>query len=294
MTTRPGASPTGASRARRTGRETLPDRVVDFLDSIDTPLTTYYLLASVTAALTIVGLVMYLSASSIRSYDLFLRQLLFAGIGLVLCVIASRLPVRVWKRLAWPGILLSLALQALIFVPGLGQEFQGNRNWIQVAGVQLQPSEFAKIAIVVFGAAILDRKKDRLGQFWHAVIPLGPAAVLLLGLQLAGNDLGTGLVLLAIVAGMLFAAGVSARFFGFAALLGVGLASVGAQMTFTYALGYVTAAAGGVATQLTPAFSWVMGALLAWALSSALRLMRSLRRIPEVVRISREQGLPAA
>ncbi|WP_029211443.1 MULTISPECIES: peptidoglycan glycosyltransferase FtsW [Arsenicicoccus] len=230
MTTRPGASPTGASRARRTGRETLPDRVVDFLDSIDTPLTTYYLLASVTAALTIVGLVMYLSASSIRSYDLFLRQLLFAGIGLVLCVVASRLPVRVWKRLAWPGILLSLALQALIFVPGLGQEFQGNRNWIQVAGVQLQPSEFAKIAIVVFGAAILDRKKDRLGQFWHAVIPLGPAAVLLLGLQLAGNDLGTGLVLLAIVAGMLFAAGVSARFFGFAALLGVAAVAV---MTLT-------------------------------------------------------------
>ncbi|WP_082176922.1 FtsW/RodA/SpoVE family cell cycle protein [Arsenicicoccus sp. oral taxon 190] len=219
MTTRPGATRAGTVGSGRAGRDTLPDRVSAFLERIDTPLTTHHLLVSVTATLTIFGLVMYLSASSIRSYDNFLKQLVFAGVGAVLCFVASRIPVRVWRRLAWPGIGLALLLQGLIYTP-LGVTFQGNRNWIQIAGYQLQPSEFAKIAIVVFGAAILDRKKDKLSDFWHAMVPLVPVAVLLLGLQLAGQDLGTGLVLLAIVAGTLYAAGVSARLFGIAGVLG--------------------------------------------------------------------------
>lgn len=221
---------TGATRvgggSGASGPPTLASRVSEFLDRIDTPLTTYYVLAATTAALTIFGLVMYMSASSIRSYSTFLRQLQFAGIGVLFAFVASRVPVRIWKLLAVPGIALAVLLQALIFVPGLGVNFQGNRNWIRVAGIQLQPSEFAKLAIVLFGALVLARKRKLLGNFKHALIPLGPVAVVLLGLQLAGNDLGTGLVLIAIVAGMLWAAGVSTRFFiasGLFGLLVIGL-----------------------------------------------------------------------
>ncbi|WP_409483274.1 FtsW/RodA/SpoVE family cell cycle protein [Arsenicicoccus dermatophilus] len=223
MTTRTGATRSGADRSGRTGQrapESVPARLEAFLERIDTPLTTFHLLVSTTTALTIFGLVMYLSASSIRSYDYFLKQLVFALVGAVLCAVVARLPVRAWKRLAWPGIGLAVVLQGLIYTP-LGITFQGNRNWILVAGYQLQPSEFAKLAIVVFGAGILDRKRHQLGNIWHVVIPLVPVTVLLLGLQLAGQDLGTGMVLLAIVAGILFAAGVPSQLFAMAGGVGV-------------------------------------------------------------------------
>lgn len=208
---RPGGAPTPHD-------DTLGGRFAAFLERIDTPLTTYHMLVAGTAALLAIGLVMVLSASATRSYSLFVRQAEFAAIGVVLAALASRTRPALWKRIAVPGFLLALVLQGLVLVPGLGVTFQGNRNWIRVAGVQLQPSEFAKIALIVFGAFILERKRALLGQVLHVTIPfVFPAALLLLGLQLYGNDLGTGLVLIAIVAGMLYAVGLALRWFAVAA-----------------------------------------------------------------------------
>ncbi|MCH8613237.1 peptidoglycan glycosyltransferase FtsW [Arsenicicoccus dermatophilus] len=247
MTTRTGATRSGADRSGRTSQrspESVPARLEAFLERIDTPLTTFHLLVSTTTALTIFGLVMYLSASSIRSYDYFLKQLMYAAIGAVLCVVASRIPVRAWKRLAWPGIGLAVVLQALIFVPGLGDDFQGNRNWLLIGGQRLQPSEFAKLAIVVFGAGILDRKRHKLANIWHVIIPLVPVTVLLLALQLAGQDLGTGLVLLSMVAGILFAAGVPSRLFAAAGAVGA-LAVLLMTLTSRNRMGRISTWLGG-------------------------------------------------
>ena len=203
-------------------------------------MTTYYLLLSATAMLVVIGLVMVLSASSVTSYSInkssytvFLSQLQAAVVGVIGAFVATRIRLVTWKRVSVPLLLAALLLQALVFVPGLGVSVNGNRNWIQIAGQQIQPSEFAKVALVLFGATVLTKKRRKLGELLHATVPLVfPAGALLLLLVLGGKDLGTGLVLLAIIGGLLFAAGVPARMF---LLAGAGSAALAAAMVVTSA-----------------------------------------------------------
>ena len=207
---------------------------------LDSPVTIYYLLLSATAMLVVIGLVMVLSASSVTSYKdtnsaftVFFSQLQFAVAGVISLLLAIRIPLTTWKRLSVPLLAAAIFLQALVFVPGLGVEVNGNRNWIRIMGQQVQPSEFAKVALVLFGATVLTKKRRKLGEFMHVLVPLVfPAGGLLLLLVLGGGDLGTGLVLLAIIAGILFAAGVPARMFFVA---GAGSAVLVAAMALTSA-----------------------------------------------------------
>jgi len=209
-------------------------------ERLESPITTYYLLLSATAMLVVIGLVMVLSASSVTSfkdtnssYTVFLSQLQAAVVGIIGAFVATRIPLTTWKRASVPLLIGAIFLQALVFVPGLGVSVNGNRNWIQVAGQQVQPSEFAKVALVLFGATVLAKKRRKLGHFMHAVVPLVfPAGALLLLLVLGGKDLGTGLVLLAIIGGLLFAAGVPARMF---LVAGGGSAALAAVMVVTSA-----------------------------------------------------------
>jgi len=206
-----------------------------WLARLESPVTTYYLLLSTTAMLVIIGLVMVLSASSVTSYKdtnssytIFLNQLQFAVAGVIGAYLANRLPLVIWKRVSVALLGFAIVLQGLVFVPGLGVSVSGNRNWIRVAGQSVQPSEFAKVALVLFGATVLTKKRRMLGKFGHVAVPLiFPAGGLLLMLVLGGNDLGTGLVLLAIIAGMLFVAGVPARMF---LMAGAGAAVLAATM----------------------------------------------------------------
>jgi cell division protein FtsW len=197
-------------------------------------------LLSATAMLVVIGLVMVLSASSVTSYSInkssytvFLSQLQAAVVGVIGAFVATRIRLVTWKRVSVPLLLAALLLQALVFVPGLGVSVNGNRNWIQIAGQQIQPSEFAKVALVLFGATVLTKKRRKLGELMHVTVPLVfPAGALLLLLVLGGKDLGTGLVLLAIIGGLLFAAGVPARMF---LLAGAGSAALAAAMVVTSA-----------------------------------------------------------
>lgn len=192
------------------------------------PLTTYYLLIGLLTVMVGFGLLMVLSASTVKSYresgspySVFLDQALFAAAGTILAFIASRLPVKAWKWLAVPGMLIAVVLQGLVFTP-LGVNVWGNRNWIRLAGFSLQPSEFGKVALIVFGAAVLARKRKSLGSVWHALIPFViPGAMGLMGLVLLGHDLGTTIVFAAMVMGMLFVAGVRLRWFGVVAAFAV-------------------------------------------------------------------------
>ena len=216
------------------------NRALPWWDRFESPVTTYYLLLSATAMLVVIGLVMVLSASSVTSYSInkssytvFLSQLQAAVVGVIGAFVATRIRLVTWKRVSVPLLLAALLLQALVFVPGLGVSVNGNRNWIQIAGQQIQPSEFAKVALVLFGATVLTKKRRKLGELMHATVPLVfPAGALLLLLVLGGKDLGTGLVLLAIIGGLLFAAGVPARMF---LLAGAGSAALAAAMVVTSA-----------------------------------------------------------
>ena len=192
------------------------------------PLAAYYLVLGSTIALVVIGLIMVLSSSSVESlqtlhssYTIFAKQAMFAAIGLPLAVGAAFVPVRAWKVLAWPLLLAGAA--ALLFVLVAGTNVNGNQNWVRVAGLSLQPSEAVKLALVVWVAAVLERKRALFDRTVHAVVPVLPVTVVLLALVLAGRDLGTALVILGLVAALMFAAGVPLRVFAW----GGALATVG-------------------------------------------------------------------
>ena len=213
-------------------------RALRWLERLESPVTTYYLLLGATTMLLIIGLVMVLSASSVTSYQatnssftVFFNQLRYAVVGVIGAFVASRLSLVTWKRVAVPVLAVAILLQSLVFVPSLGVRVNGNRNWIHIAGQQVQPSEFAKLALVLFGAAVLTRKRHNLDKYLHVAVPLVfPAGAVLLMLVLGGGDLGTSLVLLGILAGMLFVAGVPARMF---LLVGSGSAALAATLAMT-------------------------------------------------------------
>lgn len=203
-----------------------------FAQRLRSPLAPYYLLIVAIGLLVLLGLAMVLSASAIRSYReagssyaTFSNQLMFAVVGVVLAAVASRLPIRIWKMLAWPGIILSVGLLAMVIFSGAGMAEGGNQNWVGIAGLTIQPSEFAKLAVIVFGATVLANKRRVIGSVVQMLVPfLVPGTAAVFGLIMLGHDLGTGLIVLAIAGGMLFCAGVQARWFvllGGAALAGV-------------------------------------------------------------------------
>jgi len=217
------SSATAASpRARKATRHEDRHRLGGWLGRLDSPVTSYYVLLSVSVVLVLIGLIMVLSASSVKSlvqtdnatpYYFFRKQLVFAAAGAVLMLVASRVPLRGWKGLALPFLGGSLVAQLLVFSP-LGVTVNGNRNWLALGGFTVQPSEFAKIGLVLVGAAVLSAKRRSLGRLRHVLVPfLVPCVALTVGLVLAGHDLGTAIVLVGIVAAVLFAAGVPRRFF---------------------------------------------------------------------------------
>lgn len=187
---------------------------------------TVVLLYAITFLLVGIGLIMVLSSSSITSYLAkegffggFWRQAGYALIGLPLMLIAAAMPVEFWKRWAWWLLGLGMALQLLVFVPGVGIDNFGNRNWIRIAGVTGQPSELLKLALIVWIGAVLLKKEPLLGRVRHELIPvIFPGAVLALGLVLAGKDLGTTMVMGVTVLGAMYFGGVSWKSLGITAL----------------------------------------------------------------------------
>jgi cell division protein FtsW len=197
--------------------------------SLDRPLTPYYLLLGATGLLLAIGLVMVLSASSVdgfekhgNSYYWAIKQLVWVIAALPCAWIAIRLPLRVLRFAAWPALLVAVGLLALTQT-SLGVSVNGNQNWLALGPVQIQPSEVAKFAMVLWCADVYARKDALLESWRHLVIPVVPVAVLITGLVLVGGDLGTALVLFAIALGMLWVVGAPLRFF----LAAVSLVSVG-------------------------------------------------------------------
>jgi cell division protein FtsW len=198
-------------------------KVGGWLSRLDSPVTTYYLLVCVTTALVIFGLIMVLSASSIVSidetssaYSIFTSQAVFAVVGGVALVVASRLSVASWKRLALPILVVAVVLQLLVLTP-MGVSVNGNRNWLRLGPITVQPSEIMKVGLVLAGGLVLSAKRKSLGSLSHVLVPyLVPIAAVSLGVVVLGHDLGTVLILGAIVAGVLFAAGIPVRWFVFA------------------------------------------------------------------------------
>lgn len=200
---------TGVSGWRAAARHTL-----------DRPLAPYYLLLGATGLLLAIGLVMVLSASSVDSFNKYggnsyywaTKQLVWVLIGLPCAWIATRIPLRLLRFAAWPMVAFSLLL-LILTQTSMGVEVNGNKNWLGLGPVQIQPSEVAKFSMVLWCADVYARKDALLGSWRHLVVPVVPVTGLLTGLVLVGGDLGTALVLFAITLGLFWVVGVPARIF---------------------------------------------------------------------------------
>lgn len=190
--------------------------------------TSYYLVLGASGLLVALGLVMVLSSSSVDSlsatdgaspYAIFLNQAKFALLGLPVAWLASRLPLHLYKKLAWPALVVAMAIQAL--VPFFGKEVNGNRNWLDLGPVQIQPSELVKLTLALWLGVVLARKRHLLQEWMHVLVPGVLFALVAIGLVLLGSDLGTAIILMMLVAGALFVAGVPLRMFGVAGVVAV-------------------------------------------------------------------------
>ncbi len=202
------------------------------------PLTSLYLVLTSAGLLLGLGTLMVLSASSVYaevntgdSYYFVKRHLFFLLLGLVTAWVITRLSPKTLRFLAWPALLGSTVLLLLTFVPGLGVTIAGNRNWVQFGTplLRFQPSEFAKVAIIVWGADNLARKEKILGRP-KELVPFLVFTSILIGLVVLQRDLGTAIIMAGIVVLVLFFTGAPLRLL---ALLfgGVGLAAGGLVLT---------------------------------------------------------------
>lgn len=179
------------------------------------PPGTFYAIAGVVGVLVMLGLVMVLSASAVTEanlghspYRVFAKQAMWAGFGLVGLIIMVRIPYRTWRRVVVPMGVLAAAAMAAPFAPGIGATVNGAQSWIRLGPLSMQPSEFLKLAVVILAAELLTRRQDVLGDRRSTLIPLGAIALLGAGLCLAQGDLGSAVVLGAIVLGVAWIAGI--------------------------------------------------------------------------------------
>jgi cell division protein FtsW len=198
------------------------------------------LLLAPTALLTVIGLVMILSAGSISavegygtSFWYFNRQTLYAAAGVIGLVVTARLPYAFWRRAAIPMLLMLLPVMLLTLHPAFGSSLYGASRWIDLGPITLQPAEFAKLLTVCAAAAILSRPWKNLQRPRDAFLPLGPLVAVVAGVVLLQKDLGTAVVICGSVFLLLFAAGLRLRH-----LAWTGLGGAAATAFFIFGIAY--------------------------------------------------------
>jgi cell division protein FtsW len=186
------------------------------------PLTPYYLIAGITALLLGLGLVMVLSTGSIRDltngespYSDFIKQLIGVVVGIPLTWAAARCSPRLLRASVYPLLVVSLLGLGLTLIHGVAQSANGASRWIQIGPVQFQPSELAKLALVLWGADLLARKEKLglLADWRHMLVPLMPVTGVLAMLVMAGDDLGTTFIIVIILLALLWVGGAPGRMF---------------------------------------------------------------------------------
>ncbi len=173
-----------------------------------------YTLLAVTMTLVLVGLVMVFSASAIVAGNRFQdpgfflkRQVAWLALGLLLMHLTSRIDYTLWKKLSTPMLLGMLLLLVMVLVPGLGVAAKGARRWLRLGPISMQPAEMVKLVTVIYMAAYLTRKGDKITSFREGLLPALIVLGFLSGLVLLEPDLGTVVVLGLVTVGMCFLAG---------------------------------------------------------------------------------------
>ncbi|MBT9466558.1 MAG: putative lipid II flippase FtsW [Hydrogenophaga sp.] len=151
-----------------------------------------------------------------------LRHAISMAIGLVAGVVAFQFPLRSWEKMAPFLFAIALVLLALVLLPFIGKGVNGARRWISLGIMNFQPSELAKLAVLIYAADYMVRKMDVKQRFFQAVAPMAVAVAVVGMLLLAEPDMGAFMVIVVIAMGILFLGGVNARMFFLMALVVVG------------------------------------------------------------------------
>lgn len=177
----------------------------------------------VTMALLAFGMVMVYSASvalpdnpkfARYTHTYFLmRHVLFIGIALVAAMLAFQIPLATWQKAAPWLFIVSLVLLMLVLIPHVGKGVNGARRWIPLGFMSFQPSELAKLAVLMYAADYMVRKMEVKERFFRAVLPMAVAVAVVGLLLLAEPDMGAFMVIAVIAMGILFLGGVNARMF---------------------------------------------------------------------------------
>jgi cell division protein FtsW len=191
----------------------------------------FYRLAGLTGFLVVFGLVMVLSSSSIDSlvanrdaYYIFSRQFIYALIGLSLMLVIASMPLSFIRNRV--GLVLMIGFGLQLAVPFIGISVNGNTNWLSIAGFTLQPSEFLKLALIMYMGWFISNRElemDNPQRVLYPLLAVGGAAVLLVML---GRDLGTAVIFSFIIFGTLLMAGGSGKILGRVALVAIALAAM--------------------------------------------------------------------
>jgi cell division protein FtsW len=190
----------------------------------------YYALMIATFGLLFIGVVMILSASTTVSYKqfnnqyiIFLRQLMFAGIGIIIMIAISFLPKVFFFKWAKVALWLSIILLGLVLIPSIGISVAGQRNWISLWGpFRLQPSEIAKLTLIVWGSVVLSKQvRSKVTTWQNLLVPVFPVGVIVSILVILQGDLGTALIVGPILLSLFYAIGAPLRLFTWSTIFGL-------------------------------------------------------------------------
>jgi cell division protein FtsW len=171
-----------------------------------------------TVMLVCTSVVMVYSASAVIAMDRYdspyaflVKQVAWVLIGLVLVPLVMRIDYRTYRQpsVIWGLLAIAGVLLVAVF---FGPQRNGAHRWLGIGPLGVQPSEFAKIAVIIFTAAVLERRMDRIDELGYALTPIAVVAGAVFGLIVLEPDLGTAVVIALVVASMVFAAGVSYRY----------------------------------------------------------------------------------
>ncbi|WP_051772054.1 putative lipid II flippase FtsW [Saccharothrix sp. NRRL B-16314] len=222
----PVERPPGARR--RTGRARRAVTVRTSLTAwLGRPLADFHLLLAIFGMLTVLGLIMVLSASAPdaaaageSAYSVFKKQLLYVCVGAVVFLVVLRIPLRTIRHVSTMAMLVCVILLVLVLTP-LGTMDYGAQSWFKVGPVSFQPIEPAKLALALWGAHVLVTKRALLDQYRHLLVPVVPVAMLVFALVMLQPDLGGTITLGVVLISLLWFVGAPMRIFGVIAVAAV-------------------------------------------------------------------------
>lgn len=183
-------------------------------------------LATTVILLICIGIVMIYSSSGIYalqemgSSTYFLnRHIFFLCIGFVLMALCMSFDYRELQKYAKPILAVAIVMLLLVLIPGIGKESFGARRWFKLGLINFQPSEFAKLAVLIYVADFLSRKQNKIRDFWHGYLPLIMIMGLVCALIVKQPDLGNSVTIASIILVLMFIAGADLRHLGGIVLL---------------------------------------------------------------------------